>query len=233
MGDRAERGETLATGFFTVRVLPLLSKDGEEIRLIEDADNGVVLSDVFLPESNLLDSELVGVLGVLATGEMGVDFRVSEMFCLTDGLAPMDESELLLSSGRDFLRGFEAEELLLLPPPIPSLLCRFVIDIGCFSGKPPVLLLPVTGIDPEVRITLLTVGLVNLDLVSFELESVPLFASIFLLEGPPVPVPLSEVVALDFNTLETFFTLSKQGSSCISEICSSVTPSECFGSEFV
>lgn len=139
---RLEGEETFETDFLNELLLPVLSIDEEAI-LFEETEEIEDLNEVLRLNSCLLASELVDVVSALETGEgeEGNDLCVFGMLVLFAGLAPREGIELLRISGRDFLRGSEAKELVFLPTaeltPLPG---RFVSEIVCFSGRPPVLI---------------------------------------------------------------------------------------------
>lgn len=199
-GDLADGEDTFGTEFLIVLLpvlLQVLSIDAEET-LLDDESEGDDFTEDFLTESCLVASELGNVLGVRAMGEMGTDFLVSEMLGREEVLVTVEGSELLRTSGRDRLNGSEAEGVVFSPATELTLLCRFVVESGCFSGKPPVLFLLIGGAEFKLLEVLLTVDLAMFDLTAFDLESGPLFGSIIFLVAPVGPDSFDVAVTFGF-----------------------------------
>lgn len=192
-GDRDDGDETFETVLLNV-LLPVLSND------ICDVDKLVDEFSVDLFVATLLPtSELFSDLGVRLTCELEIEFLVSDTFGLVEGLAAIEGSELLLTSGSDRFNGSEEVADVGLPPTTElTLSCRLLTETGCFSGKPPVLFLLVTGIElkpPEVPVTF---ALVIIGFATLDRNSEPLFSSVLFLAAPidPVTVGLASFAVL-------------------------------------
>lgn len=204
-GDRTDAKGTFPTAFLTTELLPVLSSDVEETLLVDKTEGGDGLMGVFL--SCLLASEDGEVLEVLATGDTGIDFLISEMLVLFMGVVPVEGNELLRISGRDLLT--DSEELVFLAATgVTPLSCRLVSDIGCFSGTPPVLFLLITGTEPELREALAIVDFVNVDRIPAELAIEPLWTSVFLFGIPVAVVPFGSVEPFGLAFFGALLTLS-------------------------
>lgn len=194
-GDRADDEESFATDFLTEELLPVLSNDVEGTLLTEEADDKDDLIEVLFKESCLVESEVEGVLGDVATGDAGTELLTAETLDREAILELTGGNELLRSSGRDLLTGSESEELDRLPSAVlrvASCFC-FTTDVDCFSRNPPVLFLLVTETEPEVREALLTVDLVSVDFVPVKFADETFFISVFffaivVVEAFPLPV---------------------------------------------
>lgn len=189
-GDRAAGEDNFVEYFLVETLLAVLSNDVEALLLADKSDDDDNLAEVFLTDSCLLASELTNALGVFARGEMGTDLLVSEILDGVVVLVMVDGNVLFRISGRDRRIGSVAKELVFLAVPEPTLpLGRLVTVISCLSGKPPVLLLLVTGVVPEIREALLTVDFVRDDLTPLGLKSVPSVTPVRLFTVPAFVAP--------------------------------------------
>lgn len=160
--------------FLVEPLLAVLSNDVDALLLAEDSDGDDNLAEVFLTDSCLLASELTDALGVFARGETGTDLLISEILDRVVVLVLVDDNVLFRISGSDRRIGSVAKKLVFLAVPEATLpLARLVTAIGCLSGNPPVLLLLVTGVVPEIREVLLIVDFVRDDLTPLRVKSVP------------------------------------------------------------
>lgn len=208
-GDPADGEEIFGTAFLVVllAVLP----NGEEGTLLEEETDGDDVAKDFFPESCLFASEEDSVLEVRAIGAEDTDFLVSEIADRVNDLVATEGNELLLPSRRDCLGDSEAGGLIFLLATGLTLVCLLVIELGCFSGKPPVLFLLTTGTNFE------ELAFVAVDLMRVLLKSELLFTSIVFLVGPVGPKTFCITVAFGFTVFDVLFTLPADECSCNSE----------------
>lgn len=133
----------------------------------EDEIDGVDLIEDLLAASLLIAlsgvSDGIEVFKLLSADEIRTDFLAPGTLDRGECLETTEDSELLLSSGRERLVGSDVG--VLVAAALLALFTFFEEDAGDFSGNPPVLFLLVTGTEPETRVDPLAV-----DLVTFELE---------------------------------------------------------------
>lgn len=211
-GDRADDKESFPTDFLTEELLPVLSNDVEGTLLTEEADDKDDLIEVLFKESCLVESEVEGVLGDVATGDAGTELLTAETLDREAILELTGGNELLRSSGRDLLTGSESEELDLLPAAVlrvASCFC-FTKDVDCFSRNPPVLFLLATETEPEVREALLTVDLVSVDFVPVKLADETFFISVFFFAIVVEAFPLPVTKPFGLTPLDPFLMLSAE-----------------------
>ena len=214
-GDRDDGDETFETALLNV-LLPVLSNDICDVdRLVDEFS-----ADLFVA-SRLPTSELSSDLEVRLTCELEIAFLVSDTLGLVEGLATIEDSELLLTSGSDRLNGSEELAEVGLPPTAElALFCRLLAETGCFSGKPPVLFLLVTGTElkpPEVAVNF---ALPVVGFATFDRNSEPPFSSVLFLAVPIGPVTVGLAICVVLFAFSVNF-----GSFCFAFELSSTDPS--------
>lgn len=222
-GDRDDGDETFETALLNV-LLPVLSNDICDVdKLVDEFSADLLIA------SRLLTSELSTDLEVRLTCELEIEFLVSDTFGLVEGLATTDGSELLLTSGSERLNGSVEPADVGLPPTTElTLFCRLLAETGCFSGKPPVLFLLVTGTELKPPEVLVTFALVMLDFATVERNSEPLLSSVLFLAVPVGPVTVGLAI---FAVLFAFSV--KFGIFCLEFELTSTDPPPADGSSII